>query len=373
MTTELLTDSRWYAVENPDAVDSPALLVAPDRVRANIRRAVAIANGDVARLRPHVKTHKMRAVTELLLAEGIRQFKCATIAEAEMLAATGAPEVLLAFPLVGPKVARLLALRRAFPRTKFSALVDHPDAARAISAQTGNQPLGVFLDLNVGMNRTGVAASSALAMFGQCLTLPGVRVVGLHAYDGHVHEPNLQERTRWADAAFALAAQVQKQIQAAHGVQLPLVMGGTPTFAIHARRPGIQTSPGTFVFWDAGYARNLPDLPFEVAAVLLTRVISIVDEHTLTLDLGHKSVAAENPLPRVVFPDFPDAVPVAQSEEHLVVRVPDTWQFSPGEVWYAVPWHICPTVALYERVFTVENGRISGTWEVTARDRKLRE
>jgi D-serine deaminase-like pyridoxal phosphate-dependent protein len=141
-------------------------------------------------------------------------------------------------------------------------------------------------------------------------------------------------------------------------------MGGTPSFPIHAQRPGVQTSPGTFVYWDAGYAQKLPDLPFVIAAVLLTRVVSVVDEQTLTLDLGHKAVAAENPLPRVVFPEHPEAVPVGQSEEHLVVRVPDTWQHSPGEVWYGVPIHICPTVALYDRVFAVEDHRVTETWPV---------
>lgn len=352
-----------FPVENPDQFDSPSLLVDAGRVRENIRRAVALG-GDANRLRPHVKTHKMRAVTDLLLASGLHKFKCATPAEARMLAEAGAPDVLLAYPVVGPNRERLRHLRAEFPGTRFAALVDHPDAARDLSALFASSPLGVFLDLNVGMNRTGLAAHDAVPFYHFCHTLPGLRVVGLHGYDGHVRDTDLTERTQWADASFALVEKTRQQLG---NRALTVVMGGTPTFSIHGRRPGVEASPGTFVFWDAGYGHLFPDLPFAIAAVLLTRVISVVNETTLCLDLGHKSVAAENPLPRVVFPDHPEAVPVAQSEEHLVVRLPDARAHRPGEVWLGVPVHICPTVNLYDRVHVVENSRYVTDWAVTAR------
>lgn len=361
----------WFHLHDPESVPSPALLVSPEGVRGNIQRAVALAGGP-DRLRPHVKTHKMRAVTDLLLAEGIRRFKCATLAEAQMLAAAGAPDVLLAYPLVGPNARRLRDLRTAFPNTHFSALIDSPDAARHLSEVFAGAPLDVYLDLNVGMYRTGTAPADAPALFRLCQGLPGVRVVGLHAYDGHIRDTDVADRTRSADASFALALAVQRNLEGVGGERLPIVMGGTPPFAIHAQRPGVITSPGTFVFWDAGYGQSFPDLPFDLAAVLMTRVISVVDEHTLCLDLGHKAVAAENPLPRVVFPDHPEAVPVRQSEEHLVVQVPDARAHPVGEAWYGVPIHICPTVALYDEAVVVENGEATGTWPVTARGRALR-
>jgi len=353
-----------FPVENPDQFDSPSLLVDAGRVRENIRRAVALG-GDPRRLRPHVKTHKMRAVTDLLLAEGLRKFKCATPGEARMLAEAGAPDVLLAYPVVGPNRQRLHRLRAEFPQTRFAALVDHPDAARALSGAFADAPLDVFLDLNVGMNRTGLAATDAAAVFQVCEKLPGLRVVGLHGYDGHIRDTDLTERTRWADASFALVEKTRRQLGEKRN--LTVVMGGTPTFSIHGRRPGVEASPGTFVFWDAGYGQHFPDLPFRIAAVLLTRVISVVNETTLCLDLGHKAVAAENPLPRVVFPNHPEAVPVAQSEEHLVVRLPDARAHRPGEVWLGVPVHICPTVNLYDRVHVLENGHYVTDWAVTAR------
>ncbi|MCY7350919.1 MAG: D-TA family PLP-dependent enzyme [Cytophagaceae bacterium] len=368
-------NNPWFFVENAHAIDSPALLVYPDRVAQNIQTALQLS-GDAVRLRPHVKTHKIREVTELLLAAGIQQFKCATIAEAEMLALANAPDVLLAYPPVGPKAARFAALTQAFPNVKFSCLIDNFQAAQHLAQAFDGRAVDVYLDLNVGMNRTGVLPADALTLVAACQMLPNLNVVGLHAYDGHIHDTDLERRRQRADAAYTLAKTAQQVIQENFGKTLPLVIGGTPTFVIHARREypepaSVQVSPGTFVFWDAGYAQTLPDLPFDWAAVLLTRVISILDEQTLCLDLGHKSVAAENPLPRVQFLNAPDAEQLRQSEEHLVVRVADTRQHQVGEVWYAVPMHVCPTVALYEAVFVVENGVFTKKWNVIARNRQL--
>ena len=115
-----MTD-RWYLVENVDEVDSPALLVYPDRAEENIRRMIAYAGG-VDRLRPHVKTHKMPQIIERQIAAGITKFKCATIAEAEMVASCGAADVFISYQIVGPKVARFATLIATYPGMKFSTL-----------------------------------------------------------------------------------------------------------------------------------------------------------------------------------------------------------------------------------------------------------
>ena len=148
-------------------------------------------------------------------------------------------------------------------------------------------------------------------------------------------------------------------------------MGGTPSFPTHARRPGIECSPGTFVFWDWGYKHILPDEPFEYAALLITRVISVIDEETICTDLGHKSVAAENPLPRVYFLNAPNTVPTGQSEEHLVLNVPVGNSYRVGDVLYGVPVHICPTVALYDKAYVIEDHNMTGDWKVVGRNRSI--
>ena len=134
-------------------------------------------------------------------------------------------------------------------------------------------------------------------------------------------------------------------------------------------RQGVECSPGTFVFTDWGYKHAFPDQPFEYAALVITRVISIVDGKTICTDLGHKSVAAENPLPRVHFLNAPDVTPSGQSEEHLVLKVEDSSIFSPGDVLYGVPVHICPTVALYDKAYVVENHHVTSEWQVVSRNR----
>ena len=90
-----------YLIHDTSAIFSPALLFYKDIIRRNISQAIAVAGG-VDRLRPHVKTHKTREIVRMELDAGISKHKCATLAEAEMLADCGAPDVLLAYPMVGP-------------------------------------------------------------------------------------------------------------------------------------------------------------------------------------------------------------------------------------------------------------------------------
>src|SRR4051794_13262142 len=111
----------WYAIQNVNEIDSPALVVYLERVKENIRLLKSMI-GDVLRLRPHVKTHKTAEAAMLLLHEGVKKFKCATIAEAEMLGHINAPDVLLAYQPVGPKVARFISLLKKYADTRFSCL-----------------------------------------------------------------------------------------------------------------------------------------------------------------------------------------------------------------------------------------------------------
>jgi D-serine deaminase-like pyridoxal phosphate-dependent protein len=358
-------------VENEDLVASPALLLHWGSVEENLRRMIAIA-GDPARLRPHVKTHKLPQIVARQVAWGITKCKAATIAEAEMSAAAGARDVLLAAPLVGPAIGRFLALQAAFPEVVFSALADDEGALRAVSgaAVAAGQQVTVLLDLDVGQGRTGVRPDETADAFYQLMVaLPGIRPGGLHAYDGHLHQTEVAARTAACDEGFAKVAALRDQLANA-GLMVPaVVVGGTPTFPMHARRSGVECSPGTCVLWDAGYAANLPDLDFLPAAILLTRVISRPAADRLCLDLGHKAVASEMPHPRVIFPALLEARVVMHNEEHLVLETPRAAEFPVGSVLYGVPWHICPTVALHSHVHLAQDGRAVDRWPVVARAR----
>src|SRR5204863_1598009 len=120
-------------------------------------RAISIT-GDVHRLRPHVKTHKMEELVRMHLARGVTKFKCATIAEAEMTANAGAPDVLLAYQPVGPNVQRVIQLAQKFPQTAFAVIGDDRNAIAALSAAStkAGVTIGLLLDLDCGMHRTGI-------------------------------------------------------------------------------------------------------------------------------------------------------------------------------------------------------------------------
>ena len=190
--------SSWYAVTNAADIASPALLVYRDRVAENIRRMIRIA-GSVDRLRPHMKTNKLPEVIRMHLDQGIRKFKCATIAEAEMAAACQAPDVLLAYQPVGPNIRRFIELVKRYPKTRFSALVDDAETIRGLSAaavQAGLR-LNVFLDLDCGQHRTGIVPGPrAVELYGLIAGQPGLTPAGLHAYDGHIHDTALDVRAR---------------------------------------------------------------------------------------------------------------------------------------------------------------------------------
>ena len=363
----------WYRLTNVHEVTSPALLIYPARVEENIRRMIAIAGG-AARLRPHMKTHKLAEIIRLQLALGITKFKCATIAETEMVAGCGAPDVLLAYPPVGPNIDRLLELVKFFPSTKFSTIADDAAALRALAHKFADAKLTieVFLDIDCGMHRSGVEPGpQAIDLYRLIASLPGVIPGGLHVYDGHIHDHDLATRTAVCEAAFAPANALCQQLLQA-GLPVPrVVAGGTPTFPIHAQRPDVECSPGTCVLWDAGYGTMVPDLDFLHAAMLLTRVVSKPGGNRLCLDLGHKAVAAENPHPRVQFPDLPDAKAVTHSEEHLVIETARAPEYAVGDCLYGIPWHICPTVALHSEAFVVQEGQAVTRWKITARARRL--
>ncbi|MDH6305326.1 D-serine deaminase-like pyridoxal phosphate-dependent protein [Parabacteroides sp. PH5-13] len=362
----------WYVVDNIESVDSPALVIYPDIILDNINLALGIAGG-VNKLRPHVKTNKTGEVCEMMMKAGISKFKCATIAEAEMLGMIDAPDVLLAYQPVGAKMARFVKLAKTYQKTHYSCLVDNKECAKALNdlSAAEHTVTDVLIDLNIGMNRTGIQPEGAVELAAYILSLKHLRLIGLHGYDGHIHEADPVQRQRLADAAYAMVEEVHKDIQSWFTYQLLLVVGGTPTFPMHVHREHVECSPGTFVFWDWGYKHLFADMPFNYAAVLITRVISIIDKKRLCVDLGYKAVASENPLPRVHFLNAPDAVQVSQSEEHLVLEVPDTGIYSHGDVFYAVPVHICPTVALYDKAFVARDKMITEAWNIIARNRYI--
>ncbi len=371
-----MLQNEWYTLTNPGLTDSPALLIYPDRIHENIREMVKVAC-DANRLVPHIKTHKMPEIIKMQMKAGIHRFKCATIAEAEMLATTGVDEIILAYQLNTSKAVRYLQLIKQYPHIRFASLVDNLQSAQLLNDFFAKDGLtaSVYIDIDDGMHRTGFPAGGDIVGFYQQVNaLPKMQCLGFHVYDGHFHDKAFPERKELAEAAIQPVMNAVAEIQST-GLSMPKVIaGGSPTFAVHALNPKVYCSPGTCLLWDWGYSKKLTEQHFLHAAVLMTRIISKPTEGRITTDLGHKSVAAENPIERrVFFLNLDNYKVVSQSEEHLVAEVSDEdWQrLKVGDVLYGVPYHVCPTVALYDEAQVVEDGIVTQQWQVAARKKKI--
>ncbi|MEN9958651.1 MAG: D-serine ammonia-lyase [Bacteroidota bacterium] len=343
-------------------IESPGLLVNPEIVKNNIQWVLNKVDNNPTRLRPHIKTHKTREVNQLLLAAGITKFKAATIAEAELLALDEAPDVLLSMQPTGTTLYRFIALVKKYPNTSFACLLDDAQAAITLNAVSSNQR--VFIDLNMGMNRTGIKPEDSLPLMMQIEQLPNLVLSGLHAYDGHIRDVQIEERQKHVEQDFQTFYSLLPQVRD----DLELVVGGTPSFLVHHQNPNYVCSPGTFVFFDTGYAKLYPENSLELAVQVIGRIISIPTDHTISIDVGHKSVAPENGIDnRLQFIEHPEWKLLSQSEEHGIVEVGDSSAFQIGDIVRMFPYHICPTVALHQYL-QVGDGTV---WNVVARNRKL--
>jgi D-serine deaminase-like pyridoxal phosphate-dependent protein len=223
------------------------------------------------------------------------------------------------------------------------------------------------------MHRTGIRPSeTAKALYEQIAVLPGLSTGGLHVYDGHNHQSSLEERKAAVLRVWDEARHVRDDLAQA-GFNVPkIVAGGTGSFPILAQieEATLELSPGTCVLQDAGYAASFTDLPFQPAALILTRVVSKPMSGRLTLDVGNKAVAADPPMGnRLFFPDLPDGREIMHNEEHLVLETSVAASYQPGDVLLAIPRHICPTSALHREAHVVQGGKVIDRWRVAARDR----
>lgn len=359
-------------IKNIGSIDTPALLVYPDMVKHNISHLINLC-GDAKRIRPHIKTHKCPEIIKLLMEAGINKFKCATISEAEMLASIGAADILLAYQPVGPKVNRLINLILTYPKSIVSCLIDNAATAVQIcnSALEAKVNVRCFIDLNVGMNRTGILpGADAKALMHEVNSLPGITIMGLHAYDGHIVDPDINIRIKQAEEGFKSVLSFRDEMAGEGFRSLQLLAGSTPTLHYYIYQMEVECCSGTFIYWDQHYKNSYPELPFEFAALVVTRVISKPSMDTVCLDLGYKAISSENEISeRVEFLNLSPTKFLSHSEEHLLVKTQS--QHNIAEEIYGVPYHIGRTCNLYESVAVVAHQRVEGFWKNVARARRL--
>lgn len=358
-----------YVIRRPEDIATPRLLVFQDRVEFNIQRMQQLLRAanpelDVHNLWPHVKTTKSTWATQVLMQHGISFFK-ATMNEVDMLAQSGAEHIFVAYPLLAHDAQRLARLADAHPEITFYIQIGCPEHLEILrNALKEFETLWrYFLDVNVGMDRTGMPVEQAFSLYRLAAGLDGLEFAGLHAYDGHIHQTSVEARRQTAQASMARLRKALKQFSD-NGVKVPMtIVGGTPGFLLDAeilRQATLQTqvfySPGTWVYFDSQSREMLPGT-FELAALILAQVIDRPTPSTATLNLGHKRWAVDQG-PVELF-SVSGMVAESWSEEHTVVAVPQHVEPAIGDYILVAPRHVCPTVNLWEHFVVVNaNGEV---------------
>jgi len=359
-----------YALEDTSGIVSPALLIYPDIVDDNIRTTLAIVEKDPERWRPHIKTAKLGAVVAQMIGQGIHNFKCATTLELLTACRAGAEDVLLALAVSGGNAQRVAELASQFPKTKVSVLVESREQITAWR----DTPVGVFIDINSGMNRTGISDERTADVIQLARDL-GRAFRGLHWYDGQISNPSAAEREKQAHAGYGRLLAVVHAVEAAGIPVGEVITSGTPAAASGISYPGFagarfrhRVSPGTVVYNDISSLRQLEAFDYRPAALVLASVISHPLERQITCDAGHKSVSADAGVPTCAVIGHPEYQPLKPSEEHLPIEIAAGVNVPAiGSKLYLIPRHVCPTVNNFDQALMVRGGRVVGVEPVTAR------
>lgn len=362
-----------YHILKEENVASPALVYYKDCIVHNIQHTIALA-GSVDRVWCHVKTHKTRELVAMQLAMGLSHFVCATIAEAEITALSGAPYVLVAYPLLGSNIPRFVALSKSYPRTQFWALGDDCETLRQLSDAAENAEIAVqtLLDVNVGHGCTGVSLSRVEEMYLKCSELRGLKLKGLYCYDGRNRQINPMERQTAVSRMDAEIEAIRQSLNRKGMDCSTVIMAGTPSFACHAKASNFALSPSTSIVLDACYAREVPDLEMFEAGAILTRVVSRTASNMFTLDLGSRGISCDQT--RIGEIVGVPATPVFQSDEHWLWKMNEGFEDQTpeiGSIQYVIPERISSSTALYPSILVVEDAKITDEWVTIARSPKL--
>lgn len=353
---------------------TPALIVDTDVVRRNIGCMRTLLDGDLSRWRPHLKTVKIPAVMRILLESGVRTAKCATTRELLVACESGFEDVLVAFSHMGANAARVAGIASQFPSVKVSTIIENPDQIEAWR----NTSVGLFIDINPGMNRTGIEEARApeIGRLAHEIQAEGLNFRGLHAYDGHATEQNLEERTAKAHQRYRHLMKVVDEVNSSYAQVREVVTTGTPALpcavSFEPFRTGAfrhQVSPGTTVYCDVSSLKQLPEsYGFAPAVSVISRVISHPLRGVITCDAGHKAVSVDSGVPNCEVVGHPELQPLKPSEEHLPIQVPAGVEPPPlGAILRLIPRHVCPTVNNANFAVLLSGGSIASVEEVSAR------
>ena len=366
-----------YIISDLDQVLTPALAIYADLVDSNIDFTLQLLGGDPNRWRPHVKTAKLESMMRRLVERGVTNFKCATTLELRTACAAGARDVLVAYPITGANASRVRQLAETMQNTCVSALVETADQLQPWL----RSDIGLFIDIDPGMHRTGLPQERTddVVSLARAIRSAGLRFRGLHYYDGHLHEPDLAERTKRAHAGYDRLLEIVKALEAASLHVEEVITAGTPAFPCTLSYPRFQdatfqhrASPGTVMYGDASAVQQLPsNYRYTPAVLVVSRAVSHPGGNIVTCDAGHKTLSVDCGVPNCEVLGHPDLKPMKPSEEHLPIAVPQGRPLPPiGSFVYLVPKHVCPTVNNFDDALIVRDGKIEAVERVTARGRE---
>lgn len=362
-------------VRGLEAIRTPALVIDLDAVDANLSATLRLLGGTASRWRPHLKTTKLELVMRRIRESGVEQAKTATPLELETACRAGFSDVLLAYPVTGPQLAVVRRIADAFPATAISALVED---VSMIAEWRGSQ-VGLFIDLNSGMDRTGMLLDAIQVIaLARAIQAAGLRFAGLHCYDGHAYGFKPSEAEGRVHEGYQRVLALVERLSGA-GIATPeVVTAGTPAFPHAISYRGFEgtgaihrVSPGTVVYNDRHSLEQLPgNAGYRPAALVLSTVVSHPSATRFCADAGHKSVSADAGDPTCEVLGHPHFIPRHPSEEHLPVDVPAGSPLpARGQALWLLPSHVCPTVNNFDRAVIVADGTVQGSEPVTARGR----
>jgi D-serine deaminase-like pyridoxal phosphate-dependent protein len=354
-----------------EELDTPALLIDLDRFEANVAEAADLCRQCGVAWRPHAKCHKSPDIGRRLIEAGAIGLTCAKLGEAEVFAAAGISDLLIANFLAGrPKIERLVELRQ---KADPIVCIDSLDQAAPISAamQQSQQRVRAILEIDIGLERAGVASGKpAIELAKRVADLPGIHLVGVMGYEGHLLTVEDQgEKAARVCAALGQLVETAQRLAAA-GIKCSIVScGGTGSMPFAVRQPGItEVQAGGVIFMDAFYRHKCRLEGFQYALTVLATVVSRPAPDRAIIDAGRKTMNIELTPPLVV---GREGITVDRlSAEHGALKLgPAAQDLKIGDKLEFIPGYGDLTTVLHNQFYVIHNNRLVDIWPLTARGR----
>jgi D-serine deaminase-like pyridoxal phosphate-dependent protein len=354
------------------ALDTPVLLVDLPVMAGNIERIAAICRGAKVAWRPHTKGIKIPAIAHQALAAGAIGVTCAKLGEAEVMAAAGIRDILIANQIVGaPKIARLIGLQR---HAEVKVLVDSAENAEALAAEASavGVALRVLIEVDIGMGRAGVPpGEAAIALARKIKILPALELVGVAGWEGHTTEiADEGEKAQTIERAVTALTTTADSLRRAGFPMRIVSCGGTGTFRFTTRLPGVtEIQAGGGILSDVRYRTKCnADLPYSLT--VLTTVISRPNERRIICDAGKKTMSSDAAVPLPL--NVESVRSVNLSAEHARVELDQpNHSLKVGDKLEFVVGYSDTTVHLHEEMIGIRDGRVEIVWPTLGRG-KLR-